>query len=65
MLDSIHKQGYYVTSCGKIDFGGVFGVKIHQISSETFLRTGACVAKIMSAVAIGLLESMHFYVGEK
>ena len=36
MLDSIHKQGYYISSCSLIDIGGVLGVKIHQISSANF-----------------------------
>ena len=65
MLDSIHKQGYYISSCSYIDFGGIFVVKIHQINSTTFLRLGACVATVMSMAAIGRLESMCFYVGKK
>ena len=65
MLDSIHKQGYYISSCSLIDFGGVFGVKIHQISSAIFLRLGAWVATVTSAAAIGRLESTYFYVGKK
>ena len=62
MLDSIHKQGYYISSCSLIDFGGVFGVTIYQISSATFLRPGAWVAMVTSAAAIGRLESTYFYV---
>ena len=62
MLDSIHKQGYYISSCSLIDFGGVFGVKIHQISSATFLRPGAWVATVTSVAAIGRLESTYFDV---
>ena len=64
MLDSIHKQGYYISSRSLIDFGGVFGVTIHQISSATFLRPDAWVATVTSAAAIGRLESTYVYVGK-
>ena len=64
MLDSIHKQGYYISACSYIDFGGVFGVTIHQISSATFLQPGAWVATVTSVAAISHLESMYFYVGK-
>ena len=37
-------------------------VKIHQISSATFLRPSAWVATVTSAAAIGRLESTYFYV---
>ena len=33
-------------------------MKIHQISSTTFLRPGAWVATVMSVATIGRLESM-------
>ena len=56
------KQGYYINSCSLIYFGGVFLVKIHQISSTTFLRPGAWVTTVTSAAAIGRLESTYFYV---
>ena len=50
MLDSIHKQGYYISSCSLIDFGGFFSTKIaakiHQNSSVTFLRPGVWVATV-------------------
>ena len=39
-------------------------MKITKLAARHFSGQ-ACVAKIMSAVAIGLLESMHFYVGKK
>ena len=59
MLDSIHEQGYD----SEIDLGGIFGGKIQQISSTTFLRTGTWVAKVTSTATIGRHESAHFYVG--
>ena len=37
-------------------------MKIYQISNATFLRPGAWVAMVMSATAIGWLESTYFYV---
>ena len=40
-------------------------MKIHQISSASFLRPGAWVATVTSAAAIGRLESTYFYVGKK
>ena len=39
-------------------------MKIHQISSATFLRPGAWVSAVMSLAAIGQLESTYFYVGK-
>ena len=39
-------------------------MKIHQISSASFLRPGAWVATVTSAAAIGHLESTYFHVGK-
>ena len=39
-------------------------MKIHQISSATFLRPGAWVATVMSAATIGRLESTYFISGK-
>ena len=44
---SIQEQGYYISTCSYIDFGGICGVKIQQISSATFLW---------------LCQSIYFYI---
>ena len=63
MLDSIHKQGYYISSCSLIDFGGVFGVKIHQLSSATFLQPGAYISgSMMKWVFIFLVQFQISFV---
>jgi len=55
MLDSIHKQGYYIQVHVVRSTLGASGVKIQQINSATFLRLGTWVATVTSTAAIGQL----------
>ena len=39
-------------------------MKIHKISSATYLQPGRWVVMVMSMAAISWLESTYFYVGK-